>query len=70
MSESYPDLSWAKVLIPPLNWLLLPTAIAFPVAVYISSGRDQVRPPRRTFGVMLSVVLSMASFLAVIPLCC
>jgi hypothetical protein len=69
MSESYHWLSWARVLIP-LNLLLLPAAIAFPVAVLMFSVKDHASPWRTIFGVVLSVVLSIASFFAILPLIC
>lgn len=70
MSESYHWLSWAKVLIPALNLLLVPAAIAFPVVVCVLSVRNGISSERTTFAVMLSVLLSVASFIAIIPLIC
>jgi hypothetical protein len=75
MSDSYPWLSWARVLIPLLNWMLLPAAllpaaIAFPVVVWVLSVKDRMSPERTAGGVLLSVVLSIASFFAIIPLIC
>jgi hypothetical protein len=70
MSESYHWLGWAKVLIPALNLLLVPAAIAFPVVVCVLSRRDGTSSERTTVAVLLSVVLSIASFFAIIPLIC
>ena len=69
MSESYDWLAWAQPAIP-VVYLLLPASVAFPAAVLAMSVRDRMTPGRTAVGVMLSVALSVASFLAIVPLCC
>lgn len=54
----------------PLVLLLPPAAIAFPVVVLTLSIRDRTSPWRTLLGVVLSVVLSVASLFAIMPLIC
>jgi len=68
MSESYPWLSWARILAPLLNWSLVPAAIVFPLLVFRLSVRDGISPARTLFAFLLSMVLSLATFWAIIPL--
>lgn len=68
MSESYASLHWAQPLIPLVDWFLFPAAIAFPAAILILSRKEDMPPWQRVFGLLLSVVLSVVSFFAIIPL--
>lgn len=70
MSESYPWLSWARLLAPLLNWALVPAAIGFPLLVFRLSVRGGFSDARTLFAFVLSVVLSLATFFAIIPLIC
>ena len=70
MSESYTSLSWARRLVPLLNCLLLPAAIVFPLLVFRLSVRGGISPARTAFAFVLSIMLSLATIFAIIPLIC
>jgi hypothetical protein len=68
MSESYSWLAWATLLIGLVLPLLLGN-IAMPFVILWLARKERRNPGRIAAAVTLSVVLTVASFFAVFPLC-
>jgi hypothetical protein len=68
MSESYASLAWARVLIPPMNFM--PLLFVFLPFVIVKLATREQRPAWQIAAAFaLSAGLTIASFCAVMPLC-
>lgn len=67
MSEVYPYLAWGQFLMP-VAALLSPANIALPIVIFVRGRAEEVPTAALVFAVFLSVLMTIASFFAMLPL--